>query len=411
MNVADNEDISRHLRLSGYQETFCEADADLIFINTCVVRKRAEDKAYSYLGTLRQYKTKSKPYIILMGCIVPKAKEQLQRTFPFIDAFLDRSNPKLVLDHLTQAGLINPLEESLANLVPAARTNAFVTVMRGCNNYCTYCIVPYVRGNEESLPPTDIIQQVQQRINEGYCSITLLGQSILSYRFEDWDFPKLLQHCAQVPKVKRISFLTSHPKDLNEDFIDRIFSVPNLNHYLHLPIQSGNNRILKLMNRKYTVEHYEKMVNYLRQRLPDIYLSTDIIVGFPSETEEEYQETLNFLSRMQFNDVYMYKYSPREGTKAYSMQEYLTPEEKHKRLVDLVQHQHNISAQVNRKYIGKEFSVLVEEHIPEKGVTIVSLPFNKVLGLPIRQELAIGSEQRARISEVKISRFMGEWIP
>ncbi len=410
MNVADNEDITRQLINSGYTETENEAEADLIFINTCVVRQRAEDKAYSYLGTLRQYKTKFKPYIILMGCIVPKCREDLQRSFPFINAFLDRSNPKLIIEHLVENGLLNIGDQQFEIRIQPTRTNAFVTAMRGCNNYCSYCIVPYVRGNEESEPQDIVISQVQQRIKEGFVAVTLLGQSVLSYKYEDWDFPRLLKACSEIDGVKRINFITSHPKDISQDFIDRIYSLPNINHYLHLPIQSGNNRMLELMRRKYTVEHYSKMIEYLRVVVPDIYISTDIIVGFPSETVDEYKETLDFLTRMKFNDVYMYKYSPREGTQSAKMQELISPEEKHQRLVNLVQHQHEISARVNRIYIGKVYEVMVEEHNLNKGITLVSLPINKVLALPLKSDLEIGSIQKAKITDVRISRFIGEWF-
>ncbi len=424
MNVADCDDLAVELARRGGVRVESPEKADLVLVNTCVVRHTAEDRVKSYIGRLRHLKENGRqPFIAVMGCLVPKEKQTLPRRFPHIDRFVLRSTPSLVLREiepfLERVGATEAVADYRPEFDEAAghqslgKVNAFVTVQRGCSKYCTFCIVPYVKGRERSEPPWVVFRQVRRAIAEGYPMVTLLGQSIMTYGRDREEFPNfagLVKAVSSFPGLIWLNFLTSHPADLTDEVIYEVLTLPNLVPYLHLPIQAGSDRILERMNRRYTVAEYLEKIDKVRRVRPDIFLSTDVIVGFPGETREEFEQTLRLMEEVQFNDAFMFKYSPRKYTKAYKEMaaEELPEAEKHTRLVELIERQKEISRRVNRRYVGRVVECVVEEHRPDE--TIARTPWTKPVHLPLSPELAPRSFVRVRITGVRVSTFEGELV-
>ena len=384
MNVADSEVVASVMRMAGYETTETLVDADAVFLNTCSVRDNAEQKIYHRLDALdalrRQRHAKSsvqlegegKKFLIgVLGCMAERVKDDLLENHHCDlvagpDAYL--SLPDLIAQAETGHKAINielSTTETYRDVVPqrlhGARIGGFVSIMRGCNNFCHYCIVPYTRGRERSRDLESILKEVRDLRDRGFKEVTLLGQNVNSYRANETHFPELLRLVAEEAPEMRVRFTTSHPKDMSDETLHVIAEMPNVCKHIHLPVQSGSDRILKLMNRKYTREWYLDRVEAIRRIIPDCGLSTDIFVGYHSETEEDHQLSLSLMREVSYDSAFMFKYSERPGTYASKHLPDDVPEEvKIRRLNELISLQTEISAQQNKKDEGKEFDVLLE---------------------------------------------------
>ena len=372
MNVADSEVVASVMQMAGYETTEELSEADAVFLNTCSVRDNAEQKIYHRLEALAAER-KRRPLIIgVLGCMAERAQQDLLDNHHCDlvagpDAYL--SLPDLVAQAELGHKAMNielSTTETYRDVVPQRiglghKIGGFVSIMRGCNNFCHYCIVPYTRGRERSRDIESILKEVRDLRDKGYKEVTLLGQNVNSYKFEDITFPQLLRRVAEEAPTMRIRFTTSHPKDMSDETLQVIAEMPNVCKHIHLPVQSGSDRILKLMNRKYTREWYMDRVAAIRRIIPDCGLSTDIFVGYHSETEEDHQLSLSLMREVGYDSAFMFKYSERPGTYASKhLPDDVPEEEKIRRLNELIQLQTEMSAIQNKKDEGKEFDVLVE---------------------------------------------------
>ena len=386
MNVADSEVVASVMQMAGYETCNSVDEADAVFLNTCSVRDNAEQKIYHRLESLNALRRQrsnspltSQPSTLIigvLGCMAERVKDDLLNQYGADlvagpDAYL--SLPDLIAQAETGHKAINielSTTETYRDVVPQRmglghRIGGFVSIMRGCNNFCHYCIVPYTRGRERSRDVESILREVRDLRDRGFKEVTLLGQNVNSYSIECKDnklqFPELLRLVAEEAPEMRVRFTTSHPKDMSDETLRVIAEVPNVCKHIHLPVQSGSDRILKLMNRKYTREWYMDRVAAIRRIIPDCGLSTDIFVGYHSETEEDHQLSLSLMREVGYDSAFMFKYSERPGTYASKhLPDDVPEEEKIRRLNELIQLQTEISAQQNRKDEGKEFDVLVE---------------------------------------------------
>ena len=371
MNVADSEVVASVMQMAGYEATETIDEADAVFLNTCSVRDNAEQKIYHRLDALDAMRRKRPMIIGVLGCMAERVKDDLLEhhhcdLVAGPDAYL--SLPDLIAQAETGHKAINielSTSETYKDVVPqrlhSAKIGGFVSIMRGCNNFCHYCIVPYTRGRERSRDVESILREVRDLRDRGFKEVTLLGQNVNSYHFEDIGFPELLRRVAEEVPTMRVRFTTSHPKDMSDETLHVIADMPNVCKHIHLPVQSGSDRILKLMNRKYTREWYLDRVAAIRRIIPDCGLSTDIFVGYHSETEEDHQLSLSLMREVGYDSAFMFKYSERPGTYASKhLPDDVPEEEKIRRLNELIALQTEISAQQNKKDEGKEFDVLVE---------------------------------------------------
>ncbi|NMM62687.1 tRNA (N6-isopentenyl adenosine(37)-C2)-methylthiotransferase MiaB [Clostridium sp. P21] len=377
MNEEDSEKLSGMLKKIGYERTQVKEDSDLIIFNTCCVRENAELKVYGNLGALKKLKDKKPDLIIaICGCMMQQegmAKDIVKR-FPFVDIIFGTHNAYKFPEYLNrvkQEGKsiieIQNKEDGIVEGLPIDRKSdvkAFVTIMYGCNNFCTYCIVPFVRGRERSRRPEDIENEIKDLISKGYKEITLLGQNVNSYGKDlepKLSFADLLKRINEIEGLQRIKFMTPHPKDFTQDVLDAIAQCDNVCEQVHLPVQSGSSRILKKMNRHYTKEQYLDLVRRIRETIPDVSITTDIIVGFPGETEEDFEETLSLAREVQYDSAFTFIYSRRKGTPADEMEEQIDEDVKHERFNRLVEIINASSAKNNKKYEGRIEEILVED--------------------------------------------------
>lgn len=376
MNAQDSQHIAGMLQEMGYQKAARQEDADIIFFNTCCVRDNAERRVLGNVGFLRAMK-KEKTNLVLAvcGCMMQEEGMQVQirKQYPFVDLCFGPHDlyrlPELLSTHFSTGKSvfeIKPVNTHgiIAEQVPIARDSKisnYVTIMYGCNNYCSYCIVPYVRGRERSRNAEDIVREVDLIAQSGVPEIMLLGQNVNSYGNDLENGRTFSQLLAQLDgKVPRIRFMTSHPKDLSDDLIDTIAKSKSICHHIHLPLQSGSNRILHLMNRRYTTETYIGLVEKIRKAIPDISLTTDLIVGFPTETEEDFEDTLRLVRTCRFDSAFTFNYSPRKGTKAAEMEGQIPQEVMTERIQRLISLQDEMTQENYKAYLGKTFDVLVE---------------------------------------------------
>jgi tRNA-2-methylthio-N6-dimethylallyladenosine synthase len=373
MNVADSEVVASVMQMAGYETTETIDEADAVFLNTCSVRDNAEQKIFHRLDALDAERRKGHNMILgVLGCMAERAQQDLLDNHHCDlvagpDAYL--SLPDLIAQaELGHKAMNTELSttETYKDVVPQRigighKIGGFVSIMRGCNNFCHYCIVPYTRGRERSRDIESILREVRDLRDKGYKEVTLLGQNVNSYKFEDTNFPALLRKVAEEVPEMRVRFTTSHPKDMSDETLKVIAEMPNVCKHIHLPVQSGSDRILKLMNRKYTREWYMDRVNAIRRIIPDCGLSTDIFVGYHSETEEDHQLSLSLMREVGYDSAFMFKYSERPGTYASKhLPDDVAEEEKIRRLNELIALQTEMSAIQNKKDEGKEFDVLVE---------------------------------------------------
>ena len=373
MNVADSEVVASVMQMAGYETTEELSEADAVLLNTCSVRDNAEQKIYHRLDALDAERRKGHRMILgVLGCMAERAQQELleQHHADLVagpDAYL--SLPDLIAQAELGHKAMNielSTTETYRDVVPQRiglghKIGGFVSIMRGCNNFCHYCIVPYTRGRERSRDLESILREVRDLRDKGYKEVTLLGQNVNSYQLDHLDFPQLLRRVAEEVPMMRIRFTTSHPKDMSDETLRVIAEMPNVCRHIHLPVQSGSDRILKLMNRKYTRGWYMDRVNAIRRIIPDCGLSTDIFVGYHSETEEDHQLSLSLMREVGYDSAFMFKYSERPGTYASRhLPDDVPEEEKIRRLNELIQLQTEMSAIQNKKDEGKVFDVLVE---------------------------------------------------
>ncbi len=377
MNVADSEVVAAILGTAGFQTTSEIEEADAILVNTCSVRDNAEQKVLGRLRYFQSLRRKKKGLIIgVIGCMAERAQQELLEKHGVDlvagpDAYMDLPNLIGLVEQGEKAINVElSTTETYRSVIPARlginSISGYISIMRGCNNFCSYCIVPYTRGRERSRDPESILNELNDLVNKGYKEVTLLGQNVNSYRFEKEDgntitFPALLRMVAEAAPQMRIRFMTSHPKDMSDETLEVIAAYPNLCKFIHLPFQSGSNRILQLMNRKYTREWYLERIAAIRRIIPECGLSTDVFCGFHSETDEDHQDTLNLLKEVGFDSTFMFKYSERPGTYASKhLQDDIPEDLKIKRLEEIINLQNTISKQQNEQCIGKTFEVMVE---------------------------------------------------
>ncbi|HEV8712980.1 MAG TPA: tRNA (N6-isopentenyl adenosine(37)-C2)-methylthiotransferase MiaB [Candidatus Binatia bacterium] len=370
MNLADTELIVGLLKPHGYEPTQVAAQADVILLNTCAIREHAEERVLGRLGELVRHKTRRPGVLLgLTGCMAQHHRERLLDKAPFLDLVLGpdayRTLPALLVQEDKDEPLVSvrlDRDETYADITPARGegVRAWVTVMRGCDKFCTFCIVPYVRGRERSIPLAALLAQVRELAAQGYKEVVYLGQTVNAYRDGDRDFADLLRRTAEVDGIERIRFTSPHPADMSERVVEAMATCPKVAPYLHLPLQAASDRVLARMARGYTVEQYAALVERLRAAVPRLALSTDIIVGFPGEEEIDLRATYDFMAETRYDSAFMFKYSAREGTKAYKWTETLSEEEKGRRLQEVIALQERISAEINQQTIGQTVEVLIE---------------------------------------------------
>ena len=420
MNVADSEVVASVMQMAGYETTEQLDDADAVFLNTCSVRDNAEQKIYHRLDALDALRRKRKLIIGVLGCMAERVKDDLLENHHCDlvagpDAYL--SLPDLIAQAETGHKAMNielSTSETYKDIVPqrlhGAKIGGFVSIMRGCNNFCHYCIVPYTRGRERSRDLESILREVRDLRDRGFKEITLLGQNVNSYNAEI-GFPNLLRRVAEEAPQMRIRFTTSHPKDMSDETLRVIAEMPNVCKHIHLPVQSGSDRILKLMNRKYTREWYLDRVAAIRRIIPDCGLSTDIFVGYHSETEEDHQLSLSLMREVGYDSAFMFKYSERPGTYASKhLPDDVPEEEKIRRLNELIALQTEISAQQNKKDEGKEFDVLLEAFSKRSREQLVGRTEQNKAVVVNKGNHHIGETVRVRITGSTSATLLGEII-
>ena len=422
MNFADSEVVAAVMKMADYE--LCESidEADAVFINTCSIREHAEVKAMSRLEFFRQLKRKKKNLKVgVIGCMAERMQKELLE-HPAVDlvagpdAYLDLPNLIAQAEQGEKSMNIDlSLTETYKDVLPQRiggnRISGFVSIMRGCNNFCSYCIVPYTRGRERSRPYNSILNEVQDLYNRGYKEVTLLGQNVNSYNFEGLNFAGLLENLAQAIPGIRIRFTTSHPKDMSEETIIVISKYPNLCKHIHLPVQSGSSRILKLMNRKYTREWYLERIALIRKHIPDCGISTDMFTGFHSETEEDHKETLSLMREVGYDSAFMFKYSERKGTYASKNLPDDVPEEvKLRRLQEMIDLQMELSLQSNKNDIGKEFEVLVEGYSKRSREQLSGRTSQNKVVLFDNQGQKVGDLVRVKIKDASAITLFGDII-
>lgn len=372
MNVYDSELVATQLENSGYQKTTEIDSADAIFLNTCAIREKAEETVHNRLDNLHILKKKNPSLILgVLGCMAQNLKNELLESKPYVDVILGpdsyRRIPELLKsreqknEHWVDTKLSK--YEIYEDLYPSRNKgiNAWISIMRGCDKFCTFCIVPFTRGRERSRTIPSIVNEVKKCVEEGYIEITLLGQNVNSYKTPEGTFPELLSAVASIKGVKRIRYTSPHPQDIDDDLLKVMRKHKNICNQIHLPLQAGSDRILKRMNRTYTKKDFLNLVDKIRHYMPDCSLSTDVIVGFPGETDEEFMETLDVIKKVSFNSAFMFKYSSRPGTKAAEYSDQIKEEVKQSRLESLIKLQKARTLIENKKLIGSIQKVIVEK--------------------------------------------------
>jgi tRNA-2-methylthio-N6-dimethylallyladenosine synthase len=372
MNVADSELVEGILTNLGLEKTSNYDEADAIFLNTCAIRENAETKVHSKLGNLHKIKL-NKPHLIIgvLGCMAQNLKDDLLKNKPYVDIILGpdsyRKIPDLINRHITDNKSIVDTKlsrfEVYENLFPTRGDtfNAWVSIMRGCDKFCSFCIVPFTRGRERSRDVKSIVTEVKKAVDQGFVEITLLGQNVNSYNFDGKSFADLLLTVSEIEGVKRIRYTSPHPQDINVELLEVMASKSNICNYVHFPMQSGSNEVLKRMNRTYTRERFYDMAMKIREIMPNCGLSTDIIVGFPGETDVQFRETLDLMDSIKFNSAFTFKYSPRPYTKAEQFSDQIDESVKKERLDEMLVLQRKHTLELNQKIVGSFQQVLIEK--------------------------------------------------
>ena len=425
MNSLQTETVAGIVKKMGYEEVSREDDADVVIYNTCTVRENANLKIYGHLGHLKSIKKQKKEMkIVLFGCMMQESEviEKIHKDYSFVDLVFGTHNfhkfPELFYRSLnTEGQIIDVWKESdeIVEGMPADRKYSFktgVNIMFGCNNFCSYCIVPYVRGREKSREPEAILQEIRELVADGVTEVMLLGQNVNSYgkTLENpITFAQLLQQVEEIEGLKRIRFMTSHPKDLSDELIETMAKSKKVCHHLHLPMQSGSSRILKIMNRRYDKEKYLELVQKIRTAIPDISLTTDIIVGFPGETEEDFRDTLDVVDKCDFDTAFTFIYSKRSGTPAAKMENQIPEDvvkDRFDRLLSLVQEK---GRQASSRFQGTVQEILVEEESKEKGIYTGRTEYNLLVHFPGCRDL-LGKYVKVRLDTCKGFYYFGTLV-
>ncbi len=422
MNVHESEKLAGILSNLGYLPADKESEADVIVFNTCCIRENAEDRAEGNIGALKSLKKSKKDVIIAVGGCMTQQNgfaEKLKAKFPFIDIIFGTHNLEdfegLLNKKLSQKKRVVEVlekEQAIKEGVYKYRTsfpNAWVNVMYGCNNFCTYCIVPYVRGRERSRKSEDIVNECKELIKQGYKEITLLGQNVNAYGndLEGESFAKLIEKISKIEGEFRLSFMTNHPKDFNEDLIKAIANSDKTSKVFHLPVQAGSNRILKLMNRHYTREEYLSKVDCLRKYIPDACITTDIMVGFPGETEEDFLDTLDLVEKIKYSGAFTFIYSKREGTPSARMEEQVPEQVSRDRITRLIKAQNDISQKLSDKYLNLTIEILCEDYDCKKDMYMGRDNYGRMAYFNGTKEL-IGKFIKVKINKVNGVSLFGE---
>lgn len=427
MNVADSEVVAAIMQTIGYEVTDCIDNADAILVNTCSIRDNAEQKIVSRLQHFNAMKKKRKGLIVgILGCMAERAKQELleNQAVDLVagpDAYLDLPNLIAAAEAGQKAmnvelSTTETYKEVIPSRIGGNRISGFVSIMRGCNNFCSYCIVPYTRGRERSREVKSILNEIQDLCERNFKEITLLGQNVNSYAFEEEsgdvvNFAKLLKIIAERFPTMRIRFSTSHPKDMSDETLETIAAYKNICNHIHLPVQSGSSRILKLMNRKYTREWYLERIAAIRRIIPDCGISTDMFCGFHSETEEDHNETLSLMREVVFDSAFMFKYSERPGTFASkNLPDDISEEVKIERLNEIIALQTELSAESNRKDIGKTFEVLVEGFSKRSKEQLFGRTQQNKVVVFDRGECKIGDLVNVKVTSVTAATLLGELV-
>lgn len=379
MNEYDSQILAGILSKTDKYNIISEPEgADYILLNTCSVRENAEITIYNRLNHLKQYKKKRKNLVVgIVGCMAERLRKDIFAKSELVKIVIGPDEYRLAPDILKnslagETGIAVRLSrvETYEDIIPLRKegVSAWLAIMRGCNHFCSYCVVPYTRGRERSRSSDSILKEIELLKNEGFKEVTLLGQNVNSYfdKNSNTNFPKLLRKVAEIASSMRIRYVTSHPLDMSDELIETMNKFENICNYIHLPFQSGSNRILKLMNRGYTREHYIERINKIKSTLSEYSLSTDIIAGFPTETDQDHQQTIELIKEVRFDGAFMFKYSPREGTKAFKMRDDVPEELKVHRLNEIIDLQNKISRDNNKSEIGRTYEVLVEKTSKKK---------------------------------------------
>ncbi|HEY8483855.1 MAG TPA: MiaB/RimO family radical SAM methylthiotransferase [Longimicrobiales bacterium] len=459
MNLADGELMQGILASHGYDRASAPEEADVILVNTCAVREHAEQRVLGRVGELYRVK-RARPGTVIgvTGCMAQRMGQALLEKAPYVDLVVGPDNYRRLPEALSSLGVgggapaaKRPIRRELPVLSPGvlqagvaanggaavdgghrlalldfqphedyeglevervSRVTAWVPIQRGCNHRCTFCIVPYVRGAEKNRDPEKILAEVRRIADQGIPEVVLLGQTVNSYRYGDWDFARLLRAVARVDGIRRVRFMSPHPNDVTPRLVEVMAEEPTVCKHLHLPVQAGHNRTLKRMLRRYTVERYLETVELVRGAIPGIALSTDVIVAFPGETDEEYEATLRLLEQVRFDDAFLYKYSPREGTPATRLpKEQFVPEEvAQERLARVIELQRQIQAEINRAEVGRVVEVLVEREARSEGDVLGRTDTNKVVAFAGDASL-IGQFVWVRLTGTTGATFTGERVP
>ena len=372
MNVSDSELVESILIKKGYKAIIDPDNADVLFVNTCSIREHAEDKVHSLLGRYNVLKSKKPDMIIgVLGCMAQSLKHDILENKPYVDIVLGpdsyRKLPELLNRHKINKQSLVDTElsryEVYDDLFPSRKKgiNAWITIMRGCDKFCTFCIVPFTRGRERSRSIDGIVNEIKNAVKDGFTEVTLLGQNVNSYNFDGQKFHVLLENVARVPGLKRLRYTSPHPQDITIELLDIMARYDNICNSIHLPLQSGSDRILKRMNRTYTSGHFINIARKIREILPSAGISTDIIVGFPGESEKDFSDTINVMEKVNFDSAFTFKYSPRNGTKASGYEDQINEDIKQKRLEQIISLQKSHTILRNQSYLGKIENVLIEK--------------------------------------------------
>lgn len=423
MNVGDTEIVVSIMQDEGYCYTENIAEADIILINTCSIRDNAEQRIWGRLTEMRRLR-KLKPSLIvgIIGCMAERLKEQLTEGDLAVDIVAGpdayRDLPKLVREAESGGRGVNTLlstEETYAEIAPVRLdkngVSAYIAIMRGCDNFCSYCVVPYTRGRERSRTPETILAEARSLFENGYREVTLLGQNVNSYRADDVDFPTLLRMVAEISPLLRVRFATSHPKDMSDKLLEVMASMPNICKAIHLPAQSGSTVMLEKMNRKYTREWYLDRIAAIRRYMPDCAITTDIIAGFSGETEEDHKQTLSLMEHVGYEFAFMFKYSERPGTFAHRhLPDDISDEVKTARLTEIINLQNRLSEQSNKRDVGKEFEVLVEGLSKRSDEQLFGRTSQNKVVVFDRGDHKVGDYVRVKVTGCSSATLFGEEI-
>ena len=423
MNVGDTEIVVSIMQEHGYIYTENIEEADVILINTCSIRDNAEQRIWGRLTEMKRLRKRKHTLLIgIIGCMAERLKEKLTEGELAVDIVAGpdtyRDLPRLVRDAEAGTKGVNTLlsqEETYAEIAPVRLdkngVSAYIAIMRGCNNFCSYCVVPYTRGRERSREASTIVAEARSLFENGYREVTLLGQNVNSYRTGDVDFPELLKQVAEISPLLRVRFATSHPKDISDKLLETMASMPNICRAIHLPAQSGSTEMLKRMNRKYTREWYLERVEAIRRYMPDCAITTDLIAGFAHETEEEHAETLSLMREVGYDFAYMFKYSERPGTFAQrNLGDDIPEDVKTRRLTEIIDLQNKLSEQSNKRDIGKEFEILVECTSKRSEEQLSGRTSQNKMVVFDRHNFKVGDYVKVRITGCSSATLFGEVV-